>query len=234
MVKNVQKIVLTFCVCAIFFRIFGISIDIVTAARVLNFHWTASVISSIVDLCGILLLTYWSTKTKTRFMLLVGSGLLLAGRIPVIADFFKGTGGFILLVLIETICLILLLIGIKMRKDKFIGIIMVALGVSQWLYIYRYVTFFPFSYIITSAGSIAYILIKLSTGLMYVALSCLLFLYGSNMLLMKSPSNETTSLIGTDSVSARLDAVTADYQAGLISQEEYKRRRMEILKTLGK
>ena len=69
---------------------------------------------------------------------------------------------------------------------------------------------------------------------MYVAFSCLMFLYGSNMLLMKSPSNTTTLHIGTDSISARLDAVNADYQAGLISQEEYKHRRMEILKTLGK
>lgn len=239
MVKNLRKIVLTFCVCAIFFSIIGISIDIVdmvTVARYLSFSWTVGIIESIVELCGIILLTYWAIKSKTRFALLVGSGLLLAVRIPdiAIAVFFDGPGGFFLQALIETICLILLLIGIKMRKDKFIGIIMVALGVSQWFYIYRCITYFPFSYTITSVASITFILINLSTGLMYVAFSCLMFLYGSNMLLMKSPSNTTTLHIGTDSISARLDAVNADYQAGLISQEEYKHRRMEILKTLGK
>lgn len=68
--KNAQKLVLIFCVCAIFLKIFGISIDIVATARVLNFHRTISVITSIVDLCGMLLLTYWGIKTKTRFMLL--------------------------------------------------------------------------------------------------------------------------------------------------------------------
>lgn len=158
----------------------------------------------------------------------------MVGTIFDIVDFLQGTPQYPLQILIETICLLLLLIGIKMRKDKLIGIIMVVLGVTQWLYIYRYILYFSFIYIITNAGSIAFILIKLSTCLMYIALSCLMFLYGSNMLLMKSPSNTTTLHIGTDSISARLDAVNADYQAGLISQEEYKHRRMEILKTLGK
>lgn len=233
--KNAQKLMMIPCVCAISLKLFGISWDIIQGVHgKLAFGSILSILGSVVDLVGMLLLTYWCVKTGTRSMLSIGTKILLAGSILDIINLLMGHSVFFFQIIIDTICLIVALFGIRKRKDMLIGFSLIGLGVSQWLYIYRILAFTGFSFMLRSIGAIISILSHIFTGIMFVALSYPIFRYGSNLGLIGSPRNEITLDSDIGSISARLDFLNAEYQAGRISFEEYKHRRMEILKTLGK
>lgn len=207
-------------------------------------------------LTEILLFTYWGAIAQTKMTLMIASGcMFVAEMISLIKYGFGLHNWFSCAMLCPSI---VILIGAYLKnkympwstpawciylKNKYI--IVIPLVLCALLEGYLSGSNFDIELLKSSfLQHSTYQLGQLSIAALFGMLAYAVFRYDRLMLLDRPLSAYTpytqytpytpAPAITVDTVIARLDALNADYEAGRISFEEYKQRRMEILKTLGK
>lgn len=184
-------------------------------------------------LIEILLFAYWGALAQTKMTLMIASGCVLAAEIVSLINYGFGLHNWFSC---AKLCLsIAILVGAYLKNKYIIGMPLVLCALLEG---YLSVSNFDIESLkSTFLQHITYHLGQLSIAALFGILAYAVFLYDRLMFLDRPGGIHPyppAPAVTVDTVTARLDALNTDYQAGRISIEEYKRRRMEILKTLGK
>ena len=235
--KGLKTAILSVGACAVMFLfaseiITFIQIKELLAYDIEGISIPGIMISELLYSAEILFFIYWGALTQTKTPFMIASGCMFANKISIlIQDGFGIYNWYSYLV----ICISIAILMGMFLKNKYVIGIPFALYALYWVYCaivnIEDIMYSPIHYSII-------FLCQLSNAVLFGMLAYAVFRYDKLMCLDRplsaytpyTPAPATT----VDTVTSRLDFLNAEYQAGRLSFEEYKQRRMEILKTLGK